>query len=163
MRRLSLFAPIAIAIACGGKTQMGGVVTLGAEEGGLDAAGVDASVPSGAVARDGCSPVDAPAFEILVADGFVCGSTMTLPSSISILVWPPPKGPGTIAIAPASSLVNRCANGKCTTATSGTLTLTTFSPTGTTAIGSYSLGFPDGTTASGSFTAPLCHNGFMCG
>lgn len=160
-----LFA-LFIAVSCGGKTEMGSIVVVGAGDASVtdSSVTVEAGTSTDAILQDSCGPADGPAIAVVSSKGIVCpGAVSASGTYTTINVFPIPTGPGTITLTPMNSEVSRCALGKCVLGGGGTLTFTTFSPGGKVATGSFTVKFADGTTSSGTFTAPQCHQGGMCG
>jgi hypothetical protein len=154
-------------VACGGRTDLGGVASSQT---------ADASQPQkvqGALVNE-CAPNDGLANAyVLALPGATaiptCTSSGVSAGSVHVSFWAlPPSAPGDYTIGDGSfhsgSLGAYCplAPGPCLTAAHGTFTLTEF--TDTAASGQFTLVFPDQTTVSGEFShIPRCNNSIMCG
>ncbi len=163
---LRYVSPLVVAFAviavCGGRTEIGGVVVLGAD-GSIDASGLGgsggAAASTGSILLNTCAPTTAPATRLVDISGVVCAGSPPVPKDqvvVNILRSGEPKGPGTSVLTPGSAQM--CKNGACVSA-SGTITFTTFSPNAQVATGSYAMkSTMSSASASSTFTATLCHN-----
>lgn len=177
LRRIAFLgvALVTVVAACGGKTQTRqrpDDASVSNNEGG--GGGGD-----GIVANE-CAPNDGPALQLIFnlepPPQVSCTSrSMTKGQrQLTFYLWGAalPSGPGAITIQsgsassiPATATV--CTQGTstttCSNATGGTLTLTSFTASASSAAGSYSVTLANGDKVSGSFSATQCHNATQCG
>lgn len=159
--------------ACGGKTEMGAVVIVGADASVQSDGAVitppDAAVVASAVVLDSCSPTDGPAWTLAFGTA-TCGSHSSPDTTISI--WPPPVAGVFYQLTAGNSLLVHCKGSVCTSGGNGTIIFDVITPRTKGAdggidngytTGKYTIVFADGTSQSVAFTASLCRNGGRCG
>lgn len=137
-----------------------------------DAAGGGAG--SGVVANE-CGPTDGPALIVVLnleEPAPTCGTNgRTIAAGqrqITFYLWGAalPQGPGEIALqsgATATATASVCTTKGCVAATGGTLTLTSYAASASTASGSYAVNLTTGEKVNGAFVATQCHNQTQCG
>jgi hypothetical protein len=182
--RFALIAPLVLLVACGSRTDLAvsdldaavvRIVDSALLDGGVDSDASDTGIisppaqPKQGFALAACGPTDGPAeFFAFAPDALICPAFQDAPASAdAITVYSQITGPSTITFSPSGpggqGMAQSCTNGVCVDALDVSLTLTTYSPTGTTATGSYELQMVDGTTASGTFAVPICQTMPTCG
>jgi hypothetical protein len=165
------FAVLCLLVACGGgRTQTRRLPD-------------DASVSSGDGGNGGdgivvneCAPADGPALQFvfnLDPPALTCTRSPLQKGQrqLTFYVWGTalPKGPGEVVVQGGSSAPSTASvctlttSTNCVSAIGGTLTLTSFNPSASTASGSYSVNMKNGETVTGTFSATQCHNVAMCG
>lgn len=158
---------LALCAACGGRTHTKSVPD--------DAAAAGAGGAGSGIVANECGPTDGPALIVVLNledPAPTCGtngrSIATGQHQLTFYLWGTavPQGPGEIVVqsgATAAATASSCTTKGCVTATGGTLTLTSYNASASSASGSYAVNMPTGEKLVGTFVATQCHNQTQCG